>query len=179
MILNLDFLKNSDIDYDISIIPIDKLPLNPKLVDSCIVCNNYNLSANCPPFSKIIDFKIYNQCLAFKISILKTDFINNDILYFKKLLDLGVFLEKKLLENQFKNAKAFCGNSCKTVLCFEFKYCSVLNNKKCRCPDLARASISSIGVDVEKLFNVLNWNSINKLSEDNKDFIDICGVILF
>ncbi|MBN2694914.1 hypothetical protein JXR93_09650 [bacterium] len=177
--LDLEFLKNIDIESKISIIPIDKLPLNPKLIDGCSICNNYKLSANCPPFFKRNSFNIYKYCLVFKIEILKTEFLDNTIIHFRKLLNLGIKLEKILKDNGYQNAEAFCGNSCKTVLCSKHSFCNHLFNNKCRYPNLARASISAIGVDVLKLFEILNWNKISKLNDDINNFIDICGVVLF
>lgn len=138
-----------------------------ELADRCLQprCENYSLSMSCPPhvagpaaFRKQLE--AYEQALFFKIDV------PPEVLYssenrelFHLLHEVAAGIEQSAVKLGLERARAFAGDSCKRVFCYDWLDCQALSPLgKCRHPQSARPSMSGFGVDVAALLQSAGWN---------------------
>jgi predicted metal-binding protein len=80
---------------------------------------------------------------------------------------IAATLERSALSRGINKAKAMAAGSCKELFCDDIETCVVLaNSAPCRFPDLARPSLSAVGVDFAALAHQFGW-SFGKLTKTN------------
>lgn len=152
-------------------------------------CPGYGRSINCPPYSmKPLVFrelvKNYEHCLVFKIDVPMETLLSDDYLHVTRLIhELAAGIEEFAKSSGFSGAKGFATGSCKQLFCTEYKHCHVLEeiDGKCRFPDLARPSLSGLGVNFNKLGLKLHWQDVDfeiKKKTDSKSMGLMAGIVL-
>jgi predicted metal-binding protein len=127
-------------------------------------CENYGLSASCPPHVQGPDvFRQWLKKSTFSIVVridLPTEilFSNNRRGVMQLLQKIVAGVEQEAIALGFSETKSFAGGSCKNLFCREEHSCRVITEKgSCRNPDLARPSMSGFGVNVAKMLQVAGW----------------------
>lgn len=153
----------------VTIINADTLVIEDRFVELCGPgqCPGYGLSINCPPhemkpaaFRELV--KNYKHCLVFKVDVPMETILSDDYLYVTRLIhELAAGIESSAKSYGFLRAKGFATGSCKKLFCDEYQLCSVLEHidGKCRFPDLAKPSLSGLGVNFNKLGLKLHWQN--------------------
>lgn len=136
-------------------------------------CPNYGQSMNCPPHAmKPGEFRIllqhYSHALVFKIDvptqILLTD-ERRDVA--RQIHELAAAIETFARNSGYCNAKGIAAGSCKPLFCDNYVKCRALEESgTCRFPDLARPSMSGLGINFFELSRKLNWQ-IEKITRDS------------
>jgi len=151
-------------------------------------CPNYGKSASCPPhvigpegFRKML--KDYTIAMVFKIEMpleVLLSSVRREV--FELLHTIAAKVELSAIDMGFTKAKAFVGNSCKEIFCYEEKTCRVVDEKgKCRHPKQARPSMSGHGINVSKLMKSVGWSlKKNDAEKDEKknSMESVCGLVL-
>lgn len=126
-------------------------------------CPSYGLAPGCPPHAPSVqDFRdelaSFQQVLVFKIDAPMADLLGEKRLEIARTIhNIAANLEQ-LAQQQGLLARGMAAGSCKELFCGEEKACVVLaQGLPCRHPDLARPSISAVGVDFAALARKLSW----------------------
>ena len=128
-------------------------------------CQNYGSSANCPPHIGGPDvcralLREYSRALVVKIEVPAEWMLSrerHDV--FRLLHEIVAGVERSAVALGRRRAKAFASGGCKNLFCHSYPDCRVLANQgPCRHPDLARPSMSGLGVNVNRLVQSAGWN---------------------
>lgn len=151
-------------------------------------CENYGVSASCPPHVPgPSEFRKW-QAQSTDTIVVRID-LPSDVMFSKerrdvmKLLhEIVAGLEKKAAGFGFEKSMAFAGGSCKKLFCPEKSNCRVVDqNKTCRHPDSARSSMSGFGVNVAEMMQTAKWplelSSAPKTS-DKEETSWVTGLVL-
>ena len=151
-------------------------------------CENYGLSASCPPhvagpdgFRKLLN--AFDHAVVFKIDV------SSEILFsderrdiFRLLHEIAANVEHAAVEMGFQNSNAYAGGSCKQIFCRDHPNCRVLEGYgECRNPFFARPSMSGFGINVLKLKKAAGWMSSKTPRDTNPDTVSmetVCGLVL-
>jgi predicted metal-binding protein len=151
-------------------------------------CENYGLSASCPPyvkgpagFRKLL--KTFKHAVVFKIDVPSEILLSDerrDI--FRLLHEIAASIERSAIETGFHHSSAFAGGSCKKIFCRDHPGCRVIaKNGECRNPLIARPSMSGFGINVLKLKKAAGW-MVNKtprdIDPDKVSMETVCGLVL-
>lgn len=127
-------------------------------------CPGFGQALSCPPHSMTPSefrelLKTYQTALVFKydfpIGIFETDERDDAA---KLIHETSAALEQHAKTLGFVKAKSFAGGSCKLIFCKEFADCQALGETGvCRFPDLAKVSMSGLGVNFHELSKLLGW----------------------
>lgn len=151
---------------DVRIIPVDRIPIDPKFADFCREpgCPGYGKSKSCPPHvmgpEKFRQFiRGFDDILVFKFDIPWPVLLSNDRLEVNRVVhETAAGLERFALELGYERARGFAGGSCRELFCASFPECRVLaGDGTCRHPDQSRESMSGMGVDFTALAAALGW----------------------
>ena len=150
---------------DVVLIPTSDISVEDGLADMCREprCVYYGISANCPPYvpgpSGFRDLlRICKYGLAIKMEIPGGSLVNGDHRDLTRLMfEIVSDIERLAVDNGFSDSKAFAAGSCKVTFCHEHGNCQVLTGGECRYPQKARPSMSSKGVNVNKLIKTTGW----------------------
>ncbi len=159
-------LKNIISDYEgvnIDYISTDTIVIEPWTRLKCQYgCPNYKKSLTCTPYPpKSDEMKKIVECYSKAILL---EFSKD----YEKINKLVIEIEKECAREGFYKAFGLGAGSC--------NFCDECNLKECVKPDLARPSLSAVGVDVHK--TIAN-NGYNILGYDEKEDIYFCyGLIL-
>lgn len=151
-------------------------------------CENYGLSASCPPhvagpdgFRKLLN--IFEHAVVFKIDVPSEILFSDerrDI--FRLLHEIAASIEQSAIKMGFHDSKAYAGGSCKQIFCRDHLDCRVLaENGECRNPLYARPSMSGFGINVLKLKKAAGWMSSKTPRNTNPDKVSmetVCGLVL-
>lgn len=151
-------------------------------------CENYGLSASCPPhvagpdgFRKLL--KTFKHAVVFKIDVPSEILLSDerrDI--FRLLHEIGASIEQAAIKMGFHESSAYAGGSCKQIFCRDHLECRVIaENGECRNPLLARPSMSGFGINVLKLKKAAGWMSDKTPREIDPDMdstATVCGLVL-
>ncbi len=149
------------------IIPASWIPVNPELVKLCKTpgCPDYGRAPGCPPHGLGADGFIrkrdsYSQTLVFRICASEQDLRGKkNLLIMRNLQSLAAHLEKTALQLGYSRAEAFAGGSCKRIFCGQLPSCVVITKgHDCLFPELARPSLSAVGVNMAALMRACNWD---------------------
>ncbi len=150
-----------------AIIPAGEIRVKNELAALCngeYKCPNHGLAAGCPPHVEGPDqFRKWQAQSRYAVSV-KIE-LPASVLYsherkevMQLLHQLVAGVEKKAVEMNFTNSRAFAGGSCKQLFCDRHPACRVVAEKKpCRRPDTARPSMSGFGIDVIRLMTSSGW----------------------
>jgi len=174
---------------DVVLIPTSDLSVEDGLADMCREprCVYYGLSANCPPYvpgpSGFRDLlRICKYALAIKMEVPVGSLVNGDHHDLTRLMfEIVSDIERLAVEKGFSDSKAFASGSCKVTFCHEHGNCHVLIGGECRYPQNARPSMSSKGVNVNKLIKTTGWfmnQNTNKTDSDKVSMEAIYGLVL-
>lgn len=126
-------------------------------------CPSYGLAPGCPPHAPSVqDFRgelaRYQQVLVFKIDASMADLLGENRLEIARTIHRIAANLEQMAQQQGLRAKGMAAGSCKELFCGDEEACMVLAQAlPCRHPDLARPSISAVGVDFAALAGKLGW----------------------
>lgn len=150
-----------------SVIDASDIVVDPLFVRMCEPpkCEGYGKGANCPPnvmsaeeFEGLISG--YERAVAFKIDAPMAMLMEPEHRYkvIGILQETTARLERFAREQGFENARGFAGGSCRFAFCAVEPYCEVLEGTgECRNPEVARPSLSGVGVNFQLLNRKLGW----------------------
>lgn len=126
-------------------------------------CPSYGLAPGCPPHAPSVqafrkELAGYRQLLVFKIDTPMADLLGENRLEIARTIHrLAATLEGSAQRHGLR-ARGMAAGSCKELFCGDEQACVVLSQAMgCRHPDLARPSISAVGVDFAALAGKLGW----------------------
>ncbi len=150
-------------------------------------CENFGMSANCPPHvSGPSGFRVWQKdseySIVVRIDVPQVVMFSDERCEVMRLLhEVVAGVEKIAIEEGFINSKAFAGGCCKDIFCHEHVSCHVLSGGNCRNPQLARPSMSGFGINVTELMKSAGWPSkmlTGKYSAETESMTWIAGLIL-
>ena len=126
-------------------------------------CPSYGLAPGCPPhaaspqaFRK--ELAGYRQILVFKIDAPMEDLLGEKRLEIARTIHRMAATLEGAAQRHGLRARGMAAGSCKELFCATEEACKVLaQGEACRHPDLARHSISAVGVDFAALAGLLGW----------------------
>jgi len=157
-------------------LPASSLVIEARFVQMCAgppLCPSYGLAPGCPPhaptpeaFKRLL--QNFHTVLVFKIDAPVTDLLGEKRLPLARTIHrIAATLERAALSRGLKEAKGMAAGSCKELFCDEEESCLVLaKSGLCRHPELARPSISAVGVDFAAMAHQLGW-PFGKLTSAN------------
>ena len=151
-------------------------------------CENYGLSASCPPHVTGPDGfrefqKTFQQAVVFKIDVPSEILLSNqrrDI--FQLLHEIAAAIEQAAVKMGYSHSKGFAGGSCKMLFCRDQTDCRALaEGGACRHPDRARQSMSGYGINVFKLLQTAGWQMEKIIRETDPEDVpmgSVSGLVL-
>lgn len=175
---------------DAKCICTEKISVENNLANLCREprCENYGLSASCPPyvagpdgFRKVLT--ISKHSVFFKIDVPSEVLFSDERReIFGLLHEIGASIEQAAIKMGFHDSKAYVGGSCKQIFCRDHLHCRVVvENGKCRNPLSARPSMSGFGINVLKLKKTAGWipdKTQRHTDPDSASMETICGLVL-
>lgn len=150
-----------------AVIPAYHLKIEDRFADLCGTphrCPSYGLAPGCPPHAmRPVQFREilgrYKHILVFKIDAPVADLVSEQrVIVARNIHRLAAGLEQTALEAGWQQARGMAAGSCKELFCGQDEACVVLESGlPCRHPDLARPSISAVGVDFQALADQIGW----------------------
>ncbi|WP_319585517.1 DUF2284 domain-containing protein [uncultured Desulfobulbus sp.] len=127
-------------------------------------CPGYGLAPGCPPHALHPSvfreqLRAYRHILVFKIDAPVADLMGTKRLPLARSIHrIAATLEKAARSRGMLQARGLAAGSCKELFCAAEEACAVLNkHQPCRHPDLARPSISALGVNFTSLAESVGW----------------------
>ncbi|MFO7748932.1 MAG: DUF2284 domain-containing protein [Desulfobacteraceae bacterium] len=129
-------------------------------------CPGFGQSMSCPPNVEGPDW--FRACLeradhvlVFKFDVPSTTLLSDDRHDVTRLIhDTASAIERFAVGKGYKQSAGFAGGSCRQLFCAEHDACRVLAKQgECRHPEIARPSMSGMGVDVLKLTRLAGWKN--------------------
>lgn len=127
-------------------------------------CPSYGLAPGCPPHAVSPatfreQLSTYRHVLVFKIDAPVADLMGPTRLAIARTIHkIAVGVEQAAQARGLNHAKGMAAGSCRELFCAEEHDCCVLtSNLPCRFPDLARPSISAVGIDFSALAAQAGW----------------------
>jgi len=137
-------------------------------------CPSYGQAPGCPPHAPAPDtfkrlLQDFHTVLVFKIDAPVTELMGEGRLPLARTIHrIAATLERSAVSRGVDKAKAMAAGSCKELFCGDEEVCVVLAKKApCLHPELARPSISAVGVDFAAMAHQLGW-PFGKLSPHDK-----------
>jgi len=100
----------------------------------------------------------------------------------KLIHEMSSTVERLAKGNGYPNSKGLAVGSCKMIFCHDQTECAVLcGDGECLFPDIARPSISGLGVNFLELCKVVGWQVDIITSETNPDDVPkgmLAGLVL-
>ena len=161
---------------DARVIAVEQISVEGHLAAMCGEqhCNGYGLSANCPPHVMKPDqfrelLKQYQHALVFKFDVPTEILMSDERLEITRMLhETAASIEQYALDNGYTKVQGLAGGSYRRLFCNEYDTCSVLTGEgDCRFPEVARPSMSGVGINFFALSNALGWQ-IAKIATDTK-----------
>ena len=177
--MNTHHFRNQDVVKDLQaqarslgssatgLLPATSLVIEARFAQMCAgppACPSYGLAPGCPPhaptpesFKRLL--QDFNTVLVFKIDAPVTDLLSDRRLPLARTIHhIAATLERSALNRGMNKAKGMAAGSCKELFCEEEEACVVLaKNAPCRHPELARPSISAVGVNFAVMAHRLGW----------------------
>ena len=159
---------------DARIITVESIRVEERLAVMCRTpqCDGYGQSVNCPPYVlKPLGFKEllkrYQYALVFKIDVATQMLLGEDRdIVASRIHKITSSVEQFAIARGYLNSKGLAAGSCKRIFCSKDAGCSVLDeNGVCRFPDIARPSMSGLGINFFELSQLLGWQ-INNITKD-------------
>ena len=137
-------------------------------------CPGFGQGAGCPPhvmkpkaFRQLLTQ--FSRALVFKFEVLTEVLLGDGRFEVSRLVhETAAAIESQALAGGYSDARGLAAGSCKRIFCAEEKNCRVIaESGPCRHPDLARPSISGLGVNFFELARCVGW-SINKITRESR-----------
>lgn len=151
-------------------------------------CPSYGLAPGCPPHvMKPAEFRglwaQYEHALVFKIDTPTAVLMSDGRRDVAKLIhEMSSAVERLAKENGYSNSKGLAAGSCKRIFCHDHARCIVLDGDgDCLFPDIARPSISGLGVTFLELCKTVSWESNIITSETDPEDVPmgmLAGLVL-
>lgn len=155
-------------------LPVEVIRIRARFADMCKTprCPGYGQTVNCPPhsmgpraFAKFL--KKFGHAIVFRFDV-PTEILlsaeRHDVA--RAVHETAAAIEQVAVDLGDRRSAGLAAGSCKQIFCREYNDCCVLTEgKNCRFPDLARPSMSGLGVDFAHLFKTLGWQ-IDKITKD-------------
>jgi predicted metal-binding protein len=150
-----------------AIIPAKSLIVEDRLAALCAApqrCPGYGLAPGCPPhaispavFRRRLE--AYQHILVFKIDAPIADLLGPERLPLARSIHrIAATLERAACNRGLALARGLAAGSCKELFCGEEEVCVVLHKQQpCRHPDLARPSLSAMGINFTALAQSVGW----------------------
>ena len=146
-------------------------------------CENYGLSASCPPHVPGPDGfreyqKQFQQAVVFKIDVPTEILLSSQRReIFQLLHEIAAGVEQAAVEMGYSQSKGFAGGSCKNLFCRVHADCRVLaEGGACRHPHRARPSMSGFGINVSKLLQAAGWPMDRIIRDTDPDDVPMGAV---
>ncbi|NLX18011.1 MAG: hypothetical protein GXY53_01820 [Desulfobulbus sp.] len=159
-----------------TVLPIEALRVDERLAALCGSphrCPSYGLAPGCPPHAlapavfrqQLAD---YQHVLVFKIDALIVDLMGPARLSIARTVhEITARLEQVCQTCGLHPVTGLAAGSCKELFCSEDSFCRVLRHDgPCPYPDLARPSLSAVGIDFGELANRAGW-AFNRIQSDS------------
>ena len=150
-----------------AVIPAEMLVIDERFADLCGAphrCPSYGLAPGCPPHAmRPVQFREilgrYKHILVFKIDAPAADLVSEQrVIIARNIHRIASTLEQTALDAGWQQVRGMAAGSCKELFCSQDESCVVLEcGLPCRHPDLARPSISAVGVDFQALADRVGW----------------------
>ena len=151
---------------DVKVISPDMVPVDDRFPSYCKEpgCPGYGISMSCPPhvggpswFRNYL--KAFDSVLIFKFDVPYAVLLTDERHDVTRLIHETVAaIETYAKHNGHLRAAGFAGGSCKRLFCNHHLECRVLSgNGSCRNPNVARPSMSGMGVDFQRLCRIAGW----------------------
>lgn len=176
---------------DARVIPARLIVVEDRFAEMCASpqCSNYGLAPGCPPHvMKPAEFRerliLYEHALVFKIDTPTAMLMSDDRKEVARLIhEMSSGVEHMAKENGYPNARGLAVGSCKRIFCPDSPRCVVLE-KDTECPfdDVARPSISGLGVNFLELCKTVGWKASAITAETDPEAVPmgmLAGMILF
>ncbi|NQT71523.1 MAG: DUF2284 domain-containing protein [Chloroflexi bacterium] len=151
-------------------------------------CPSYGLAPGCPPHvMKPGEFRAllsqYKHAIAFKIDVPTAVLMSDGRRDVAKLIhEMSSTVARLAKENGFPKSDGFAAGSCKMIFCHDQARCAVLDGDgECLFPDIARPSISGLGVNFLELCKVVGWKADIITSETDPEDVPmgmLAGLVL-
>ncbi|PIE52956.1 hypothetical protein CSA37_03910 [Candidatus Fermentibacteria bacterium] len=172
----------------VSVIPASDIVVDQRFADMCSsgYCSGYGISPTCPPYSmKPSEFRElleqFRYALVFKVTVPVGVLTGEERHSAAKPVHLISSSLEKELRAEGLSAAGFATGSCRLVLCENYSNCPVLDGSGCcRFPGVPRPSLSGLGVDFTKLFELLGW-ALEVIAGDTSESEtgSLAGMVLF
>lgn len=150
-----------------AILPAEALEVADRFAALCAAphrCPSYGLAPGCPPHavSPAVfreQVRQYRHILVFKIDAPAADLMGEERLVIARAIHrIAATLERAARSRGLAQARGLAAGSCKELFCAEAAACAVLTRQRpCPHADLARPSISAVGVDFAALAHTVGW----------------------
>jgi predicted metal-binding protein len=136
-------------------------------------CPGFGQGANCPPhvmkpaaFRRLL--KQFSRALIFKFDVPTEVLLGDGRFEVSRLVhETAAAIENHALACGYAAARGLAAGSCKRIFCAAEKDCRVIaQDGTCRHTDMARPSISGLGVNFFELARSVGW-SINKITQES------------
>ncbi|WP_310601083.1 DUF2284 domain-containing protein [Desulfobulbus sp.] len=152
---------------DAVLLPVEALVVEDRYATMCAAphrCPSYGLAPGCPPHAPApADFRArlagFSRVAVFKIDVPAADLLNDNRLPVARSIHrIAASLERAAQKFGFVRARGMAAGSCKELFCTDAPACAVLDGSgPCCHPDLARPSISAVGIDFAALADRAGW----------------------
>jgi predicted metal-binding protein len=161
---------------DARLIDTAQIKVEDRLADICQDpgCPGFGQGANCPPhvmrpdvFRQVL--KQFARALVFKFDVPTEVLLGDGRFEVSRLVhETAAALEAYALAGGYTAARGLAAGSCKRIFCAEERDCPVMADEgPCRHPELARPSISGLGVNFFELARSVGW-SIEKITRESR-----------
>jgi len=150
-----------------AIIPAASLVVADRFAALCAAphrCPSYGLAPSCPPHAQPPTvfrehLSQYRHILVFKIDAPAADLMGEERLPIARAIHrIAATLERTTRDRGLAQARGLAAGSCKELFCAEAAACAVLHHQRpCPHADLARPSLSAVGVDFAALAHTVGW----------------------
>jgi len=151
-----------------AVLPAESLVIEDRFAALCAGptrCPSYGLAPGCPPHAippAVFRRHLRDYChvVAFKIDVPAEVLMDERRLPIARDIHrIAATLERTALSRGMRRAQGLAAGSCKELFCAQDEACMVLSRRQpCRHPDLARPSLSAMGVDFMALAASAGWD---------------------
>ncbi len=191
--INIEELAQRLIDLgasDAKAIPAGSIVVEDRFAEMCAApqCPSYGLAPSCPPHvMKSHEFREllgqYEHAITFKIDAPTVVLMGEGRRDIARLIhEMSSGIEKLTKDSGYPNSKGLAAGSCKMIFCYDQTRCAVLDgDHDCLFPEVARPSISGLGINFLELCKIVGWHVDIITSETNPDDVPmgmLAGVVL-
>lgn len=172
------------------IMPAKSLVVEDRFAEMCAApqrCPSYGLAPGCPPHAippSVFREQLqqYRRILVFKIDAPISDLMGPERLGIaRRIHRIAAALEQEALRRGLTRASGLAAGSCKELFCAKDADCVVLKYRQpCLHPNLARPSLSALGVNFTALAESVGWqfDKIDPTANDESAMGLMAGLVL-